>query len=101
MWKHNKFKLGDRVALNGTSNLEFQVFNVLKSETEKKENYLYSCILEDGHADELGKEYKYHESDLSFIRSGTKKELKDMLDVAVEDEDYELAGFLKNQIDKF
>jgi len=100
MWKYNKFSLGDRVSHNKSPNLEFQVHNILQGVPEEKGSYLYSCILVHGHPDELGKEYEYHESDIFFNRSATREELEELLDIFIEDKDYELAGFLKIQMEK-
>ena len=51
--------------------------------------------------EQLGKEFKYHESDLSLIRKGTRDELEILLNTAVSNEEYELAQKLKNIIDNF
>tara|TARA_R110002050_G_scaffold210704_1_gene346679 strand:- start:21812 stop:22123 length:312 start_codon:yes stop_codon:yes gene_type:complete len=78
--------------------LEFQVKNVLPAKNEAKGNYLYCCVLIDKSNDEAEKEYNYHESDLSFIRQATKKDLEIILEKAVEDENYEFVEIIKNQI---
>ncbi len=101
MRKYNLFKLGDRVQHKYSSKLAFQIFQILYKESGKTREYLYSCVIVQGNCNELGKEFKFEEPDLVFIRSATKKELAEQLDVAVEDEDYELASQLKKQIDKF
>ncbi|SEE60339.1 hypothetical protein SAMN04487765_3344 [Tenacibaculum sp. MAR_2010_89] len=49
--------------------------------------------------EKLGKESKFHESYLSFLRKGTKEELKILLNTAIINENYELARKLKNIID--
>jgi len=100
MWKYNKYNLGDFISHINSKSLEFQVSNIHKSEPDTKGEYLYRCMVTHGHLDELGKEFKYHESDVSFIRKATKQELKILLDNVIEDEDYILAQHLKNQIDK-
>ncbi len=101
MWKFNKYVLGDIVEHNKYQDLDFQVYNVLRVEPDAKGRYLYQCILIDGYPEKLGKEYKYHEFDLSLLRKGTQQELKVLLNNAVFVEDYELAQKLKITIDNF
>ncbi|WP_299158161.1 hypothetical protein [uncultured Tenacibaculum sp.] len=101
MWTHNKYTLGDIITHSNFIDLDFQILDILKTEPDTKGRYLYHCVLVDGYPEKLGKQFKYHESNLSLIRKGTPEELKILLNTSIVNEEYELSQKLKNIIDNF
>ena len=95
MWQFNTFTIGDIVSHNESPTYEFQIINVLRGEVEEQGNYMYVCKLFSGYVEGLGKEYNYVEPDLFFIRKGNQKELQELLQESLANEDYEIAAVIK------
>lgn len=100
MWKFNKWEIGDVISHAENDFLEFQVVDIYPSVPEKRGDYLYCCKLLNTSDEETGKEFNYHEDDISLIKKGTKEDLQFLLERAIEEENCERAEVIKNIIIK-
>jgi hypothetical protein len=125
MWKYNTYDIGDKVGHREALNLIFEVVNVLPSEPEEIGKYLYCCkiyfqrrtqdapagwetpeeIAEDLNNPEIqqiDKVFKYDETVLYSVRlqAFTINELKTLLKEALDNEQFEKAGLIRDEMNK-